>query len=45
MATIESAMGWIEIRSVSQSKADLMANQLELAWLTTYPLPNKIIED
>ena len=26
-----------------EARADLVVNQVELAWLTRYPLPNKII--
>ena len=40
---IDPAIGWIEIRSVSEPSADLVANQVELAWLTRYLLPNKNI--
>ena len=39
---IDPATGWIEICSVPEARADLVANQVELAWLTRYPLPNKI---
>ena len=36
---IDSATtGWIEIRSVPEARADLVDNQVELAWLTRYPL-------
>ena len=41
----DPATGWIEIRSVPEARADLVANQVELVWLTRYPLPNKIIVD
>ena len=40
-----SATGWIEIHSVPEARAGLVANQVELAWLTRYPLPNKIKVD
>ena len=40
---IDPATGWIEIRSVPEARADLVANEVELAWLTRYPLPDKII--
>ena len=43
IAMIDSATSWIEIRSVPEARADLVANQEELAWLTRYPLPNKIM--
>ena len=38
---IDPTTGWIEICSVPSAWADLIANQVELAWLTHYPLPNK----
>ena len=34
---IDSATVWIEIRSVPEARADLVVNQVELAWLTRYP--------
>ena len=42
---IDAATGWIEIPSMSEATADLVANQEELVWLTGYPVPNKIMED
>ena len=42
---IDPAIGWIEIRFVLEARAYLVANQVELAWLTRYPLPNKITVD
>ena len=33
ITTIDSATGWIEIRSVPEVRADLVDNQVELAWL------------
>ena len=42
---MESATSWIEIQSVLEARADIVANQAELAWLTRYPLPNKITVD
>ena len=35
---INPATGWIEIRSVPEARADLVANQVELVWLTRYLL-------
>ena len=35
----------LEIYSVPKARADLVANQVELAWLTRYPVPNKITVD
>ena len=42
---IDPATGQIEIRSVPEARADLGANQADLAWLTRYPFPNKIAVD
>ena len=42
---IDPATNWIEICSVPEARADLVDNQVELAWLTRYPLPNKITVD
>ena len=42
---IDPATGWIEICSVPEARADLVANQVKSAWLTRYPLPNKITAD
>ena len=42
---IDPFICWIEIRSVPEARADLVANQVELAWLTRYPLPNQITVD
>ena len=40
---IDPVTGWIEIRSVPEPRADLVANQVELAWLIRCPLSNKIM--
>ena len=42
---IDSATGQVEIRAVLSALVDLVANQEELAWLTRYPLPSKVIVD
>ena len=42
---IDPATRWIEICSVPEARADLFTNQVELAWLTRYPLLNKITVD
>ena len=42
---IDPATGWIEIRSVSEARADLVPNQVKLAWIARYPPPNKITVD
>ena len=39
---IHPATSWIEIHSVPKVRADLVANHVEIAWLTRYPLPTKI---
>ena len=39
---IDPTTSWIEIRSVPKARAGLVANQVELSWLTRYPLPNEI---
>ena len=38
---IDLDTGWIEIRTVPSAQEDLVSNQVELAWLTRYPLPNR----
>ena len=45
MTMIDPATSWIEIHSVPEARADLVAYQVELAWLTRYSLPNKITVD
>ena len=42
---IDSSTGWIELCSVPVARADLVANQVEWACLTIYPLPDKIMVD
>ena len=42
---IDPATPWIKILSVPEARADLVAYRVELAWLTRYPLPNKIMVD
>ena len=39
---IDPATGWLEICTVLPVWTDLTANQVELAWLTCHPLPNKV---
>ena len=39
---IDPATSWIEILSVPEARANLVVNQVELAWLTRYTPPNKI---
>ena len=42
---IDPATGWIDIFSVSEARVDLVVNQVELAWSTRDPLPNKATVD
>ena len=42
---IDSAMGWIQIYFLPEPRGDLIAYQVEIAWLTGYPLPNEIFVD
>ena len=42
---IDPVIGWIEIHTVPSAQEDLMANQVELAWLMHYPLSCKEILD
>ena len=37
ISTIDLVTGWIEKRSVLEARADLVANQVELAWSTDIP--------
>ena len=42
---IDPVIGYIEIHFEQEARADLIANQVELALLTRYPLSNEIIID
>ena len=42
---IDPATGWMKICMVPSTCADLVSNIVELAWLTRYPLPSKVIVD
>ena len=42
---INPASGLIEIHTLPSTRVDIAANQVELAWLTCYLLPNKVIVD
>ena len=37
ISMLDPATGWIEIHFVLEARADLVANQVELAWLTRFP--------
>ena len=43
ITVIHQTTGWIEIRSMPEARADLVASQTDLARLTRYILPNRII--
>ena len=45
ITVIDPATGWIEIRSVPEARADLVANHVEIAWLPRYRLPDEIMVD
>ena len=42
---IDPVTGLIEIHSVPEARSDIVANQVKLAWLIRYSLPNKITVD
>ena len=42
---IDPATGWIEIHMVPSAQSNLVAKKVELAWLSRYPLPDKVIMD
>ena len=42
---IDLAKCWIKIGTVSSAQEDLVSYQIDLAWLTRYPLPRKVIVD
>ena len=42
---IDPATGWIEICMILSASTDLVSNIVELAWLTKYSLPSKVIVD
>ena len=45
VTVIDLATGWIEVCALRLARADLIDNQIELACLTRYPLPHKVIVD
>ena len=45
ITTTDPATGWIEIHSFQATFVDLVANLIEVAWLTRYQLPSKVIVD
>ena len=42
---IDSDTGWIEICTILSTRTDLVSIIVELAWLTRYPQPSKVIVD
>ena len=42
---IDPATGWFEIKEIKTKTADVVANEVELTWLTRYPRPEKVIRD
>ena len=42
---IDPATGWFEIKEIKTKTADVVANEVELTWLTRYPWPEKVIMD
>jgi hypothetical protein len=42
---IDPATGWSKMRQISSKHAYVVANEVELAWLTCYPRPSKITYD
>jgi len=45
MTVIDPATGFFEIVEIGQKTADIIANWLELHWLTRYPWPTEITMD
>ena len=42
---INQPKGWMKLRTAISVCPDLVSNQVELAWLTHYPPPGKVIVD
>ncbi len=42
---IDPATGWFEMREIKTKSADVIANEVEMAWLTRYPRPSSIVID
>jgi transposase InsO family protein len=42
---IDPATGWVEIREIPTKRADVVANIVDAAWFTRYPLPKAITCD
>ena len=45
LTMIDPATGWFEIIEIKEKKADLIANLLEMHWLTRYPWPTQVVMD
>ena len=42
---LDPATGWFEMREISTKSADVITNELEMAWLSRYPWPTQMIFD
>ena len=42
---VDLAMGWTEIHTAHSARSHPVSNEVELSWLTRYPLPSKVIVD
>ena len=40
---IDPSVAWVELCTVPSGQADLVSDQVELAWLIRYPLPSKVV--
>ena len=45
LTMIDPATGWFEITTIDDKRADTVANQLEMTWLSRYPWPNEVVMD
>jgi hypothetical protein len=45
IAVIDPAMGWFEIVQSETKTADVVANEVEIAWLSRCPWPTRIMWD
>ena len=45
LTMIDPATGWFEIAPIDNKQADVVANELEFAWLTRYPWPTEVVLD
>ena len=40
---IYPTIGWFDMTSIKTKQADVIANKLECAWITKYPIPTQFI--